>query len=111
MKPKDSVWKYKSKEVKEIPEGMQGFIYQIIHTETGKSYIGKKQFFNTLNVKVSKKRSDILYSGKGRKPTREKKINESNWKVYTSSSKELNDDIEKYGITAFKFIILESWWW
>ena len=47
-----------------------------------------------------------------RKPLKGNKRNriakaESTWKTYTGSSKELNEDIEKYGKDKFTFTILE----
>lgn len=70
-----------------------GFIYRIIHTQTGREYLGKKQFHSYTRKKI-----------KGRK-NRKKIIKESNWKKYTGSSKQLNNDIEEFGKDQFKFII------
>lgn len=70
-----------------------GFIYRIVHTPTGKSYVGKKQFHSYTRKKI-----------KGRK-NRKKIIKESNWKKYTGSSKQLNGDIETLGKDQFEFII------
>lgn len=82
-------------EITEIPDNPFGMVYVITHIETGKFYIGKKQM-------VSLKTKPPL-KGKSRK---RKLLVESNWKSYTSSSNEVNSDIEKYGKNKFKFEII-----
>lgn len=62
-----------------------GFVYQITHKESGKSYIGCKHLY---------------------KYKKTKRTTESNWKYYCSSSKYLEPDIEKFGKRAFSFVIL-----
>jgi uncharacterized protein YneF (UPF0154 family) len=104
------MWIYKNKKLEEIPENAYGFVYKIspINIELFGDiyYIGCKSFYNTTNPKISKKKANELYSGKGRKPTRQKKIKESDWKTYFSSSKKLQDLIEENGKELFKFEIL-----
>lgn len=72
-----------------------GFIYIITNTVTGKKYIGKKQ------IKTVKKLKPL----KGKKNKRHFAA-ETDWKTYTSSSAELNEDIIKYGKDKFKFEII-----
>jgi hypothetical protein len=72
-----------------------GFIYVITNLIDGKKYIGKKQ------IKTVKKLKPL----KGKKNKRHFDA-ETDWKTYTSSSKELNEDIVKHGIENFKFEIL-----
>jgi hypothetical protein len=75
-----------------------GFIYEISNnalTEP-KKYIGKKQCISRVKRKPLK--------GKTRNRIDHK---ESDWKSYTGSSKELNEDIAKYGKDKFTFTILE----
>ena len=67
------------------PEEHLGFVYQITHIETGKSYIGCKHLWKF------KKR---------------KKVKASEWRYYCSSSNYLKPDIKKYGKRSFKFEIL-----
>ena len=67
------------------PHDSFGFCYLIKNTINGKGYIGKKQYYS--------------YKKK-------KKHKESSWQSYTSSSKSVNEDIEKYGIDNFYFEIL-----
>lgn len=74
-----------------------GFIYEIINTKTDKKYIGKKQCFMRIKRKPLK----------GYKRNRISKT-ESSWKEYTSSSKELNEDIKNYGKENFVFKILKT---
>lgn len=75
------------------PNEWFGFIYRIIEKDTGKMYLGKKQFFSTRRVK--------LKSRKNRKIVRK----ESNWKTYTGSSTHLNAAIEEKGKENYDFII------
>lgn len=74
---------------KELGQGKYfGFIYVIRDLETGKSYIGKKQ-----------------YKGSG-------KLNKgvvSNWQWYVSSSKELSETIKMKGKDSFEFIVLDEY--
>jgi len=72
-----------------------GFIYIITNTLTGKKYIGKKQ------IKSVKKLKPL----KGRKNKRHFDI-ETDWKTYTSSSNDVNEDIVKLGKDKFKFEIV-----
>ena len=78
-----------------VPDAF-GFIYEIHCVPLNKKYIGKKQ-------KISKVRRKPL-KGKTRNRIEYK---ESDWKTYTGSSKELNEDIVKFGKENFNFTILE----
>lgn len=73
-----------------------GFIYKITCLKTNKKYIGKKQCMSILKRKPLK----------GKKNKRHEVI-ETDWRTYTSSSRELNEDIIKYGKENFKFEIIE----
>ena len=64
-----------------------GFVYIITNLQNGKAYIGCKQY--------------IIQSR-----LREK---ESNWRIYTGSSKWLNEDIDKIGKKHFKFEIIAEY--
>jgi len=72
-----------------------GFIYEITNTITNRKYIGKKQCVSRVRRKPlkGKKRSRIDFK-------------DSDWRYYTSSSNELNNDIEKYGKENFIFKII-----
>lgn len=73
-----------------------GFIYRITCKVNNKQYIGKKQ------CKTIKKRPPL----KGKKNKR-CEVQETDWRSYTSSSKELNNDIVKYGKDQFVFEIIK----
>lgn len=87
-----------------------GFVYKITclgGEYPGFIYIGSKAFTHKRTKKLSKKRSNELYKGRGKRPTKEKVTIISNWMTYTSSSKFLQELIEKYGRSTFQFEILE----
>jgi len=73
-----------------------GFIYLITNNANSKKYIGKKQCLTTLKRKPLK--------GKKNKRHEEK---ETDWKEYTSSCRELNEDIKLHGKDSFTFEILK----
>jgi hypothetical protein len=79
-----------------IHENMFGFVYEITNKVNGKKYIGKKQCIRKIKRKPLK--------GKTRNRIDHK---ESDWKTYTSSSNELNEDIQKHGKENFEFRILK----
>lgn len=74
-----------------------GFIYEIKNNINNRAYIGKKQCVRKIKRKPLK--------GKNRKRI---EIKESDWRIYTSSSRELNEDIIKYGKENFTFKILKA---
>lgn len=86
----------------QLSEGLEfnpqayGFIYEITNLANNRKYIGKKQCVRRIKRKPLK----------GKKRNRIDSI-ESDWKSYTSSSKELNEDIRKIGKSSFIFVIIE----
>lgn len=74
-----------------------GFIYKITNIITNKKYIGKKQCQSRIKRKPLK--------GKTRNRI---DFKESDWKSYTSSSNDLNEDIKTYGKDKFRFEILRT---
>jgi hypothetical protein len=87
-------WKF-PKNIMSIPEDALGFVYVITNLLTNKKYIGKKLLVN------KKKRKPL----KGRVNSRRYQV-ESDWKTYTGSSPNLNEDVEKLGKDKFLFEIL-----
>lgn len=81
----------------QITENTFGFIYEITNTLTGKKYIGKKQ------CKTRLKRNPL----KGKKNKRIE-IKETDWRAYTSSSVDLNNDILQHGKDKFLFRIIRG---
>lgn len=72
------------------PDDFVGFVYEIEHLSTGRSYIGKKSF-----------------KSKRRKTKRNKaRYQESDWKEYCSSCTPLKYEIEQRGRDQFAFRIL-----
>ena len=81
-------WLYNNKKITNIPDDAIAFVYRITNMVTGKSYIGKKQFYSYRKVK--------------RKRTKR----ESDWRVYFGSNKQLLADITLYGAEQFRRDIL-----
>ena len=73
-----------------------GFLYRITNTTNGYVYFGKKQCKSVKKLKPLK----------GRKNKRHFDV-ETDWKEYTSSSNDVNEDIKKYGKDKFKFEIIK----
>jgi hypothetical protein len=84
-------WKFNG----EIQEESIGFIYKITNLDNNRKYIGKK----LLKFKTSKKPL------KGRVNKR-RGTKESDWRIYTGSCNQLNEDIVKIGKDKFSFEIL-----
>jgi hypothetical protein len=77
-------WKSKHKL---SPDTKYGFIYQITFLLTGQKYIGKKSYWSWNR-------------------TGTKKVKESAWRSYTSSSTDLNALIKEYGKEWFYFEVI-----
>lgn len=73
-----------------------GFVYLVTNVLSGKKYVGKKSLWSTLTKKVNR------VDGNGKKNTKVTK--ESDWRTYTTSSKEVNAELAA-GV-AFTFQIL-----
>jgi len=76
------------------PNEWFGFVYIITNIENGRKYIGRKQ--------LNSRRRHIVKGRKNRKVI----IKESNWKEYTGSCVELNEDIAQLGKEKFIFQVL-----
>ena len=88
-------WTYNGKTVKELPEWVAGFVYEITNTKNGRKYIGKKL------AKFRRSRKPL----KGRINKRRYTV-ESDWQDYFGSSNALLEDVEKHGKQNFKREIL-----
>lgn len=86
-------WKTKLKLESELLP--YGFIYVITNTVTGKKYFGKKQMKSVKKLKPLKGRKNKRHFDK-----------ETDWKTYTSSSNDLNTDIQSLGKDKFTFEII-----
>lgn len=97
---KESHWLYEGKLLQEAPEDAFGFVYRITNLKDGKIYIGRKYFKQRRRKPLTKKQKAA-----GRK-RRKVIVKDSNWRSYTGSNDDLNQDIEKLGKDNFKFEIL-----
>lgn len=81
----ENPWIYNGNEFDEnLARDYYGFVYRIVNTTTGRSYIGRKYFY------FRKKR----------------KLKESDWRAYYGSCDELLQDIEALGVHNFRREIL-----
>jgi hypothetical protein len=88
-------WTYQGKQVEEIPQGVEGFVYLITNTTNNRKYIGKKLAkFKTTKPPL-----------KGKKNKR-RGFKESDWKDYWGSSDRLNADVTALGPENFTREIL-----
>ena len=88
-------WTYKGKEISEIPDEYEGFVYLITNLTNNQKYIGKKLAkFKTTKPPL-----------KGRKNKR-RGYKESDWKTYWGSSDRLNADVSSLGEDKFTREIL-----
>jgi len=72
------------------PEDVYGFVYLITNRETNRKYVGKKWFWSTKTLPITKKRK-----------RRKKTIVESNWREYYGSNKHLQEEVVTLGPDAF----------
>ncbi len=84
-------WMFGDTELETIPDKAVAFVYLITDTETGKKYIGKKNFWSKRKLKKTDKRRTTI---------------ESDWKFYWSSSKTIQELIKQHGTDRFTREIL-----
>lgn len=95
-------WHYQGAVIIELPEDCIGFVYLITNTISGRKYIGKKLAkFSRTKYKTVK-----LKNGKKKRQKIKSKV-DSDWAEYWSSSTELKDDVQKFGVENFTREILK----
>ena len=88
-------WYYKDKEITELPDNCEAFVYLITNLTNDMKYVGKKLAkFKTTKPPL-----------KGRKNKR-RGTKESDWKTYWGSSDHLNNDVIELGEENFRREIL-----
>ena len=75
--------------------GYFGFVYVIVDKVNGKKYLGKKLFWSSKILPVTKTRK-----------RRKKTLVESDWKQYYGSNKQIQDIVAEHGPDRFERIIL-----
>lgn len=93
-----SDWIYQGEQFEPDEEMLKeyaGFVYLITEKETGKKYVGKKLFWNSKILPVTKKRK-----------RRQRTKVESNWRDYFGSNKTLLERVESCGTTEYDREIL-----
>ena len=85
------MWTYNGKEFTDTPEDYQGFVYIITELDTGKKYLGKKNFWRPKILPKNSKRSRRIRTRV-----------ESDWRGYYGSSKELQVLVEQRGGDNYK---------
>ena len=102
-------WLYYEDEITNIsqfPENTYGFIYKVIHSTTGKIYIGKKVLYHNQKKKLTKAELE-LSTGRGRKSLYKIVQKESDWKSYYGSQKEIKELITQGKKYEFKREIIQ----
>ncbi len=91
-------WTFNGIEVTEenTPEGAVGFVYKMIHTPTGKFYIGKKSLTSTRRLKPLK--------GKVRRRVVKKA---SDWEKYYSSNEWIKNEVKEGKASEFEREIIQ----
>jgi len=88
-------WYYNNKEVTELPDDCEAFVYLITNLTNNKKYVGKKLAkFKTTKPPL-----------KGKKNKR-RGTKESDWRTYWGSSDHLNNDVAELGEDKFRREIL-----
>jgi len=88
-------WYYKDKEISELPDDCEAFVYLITNLTNDMKYVGKKLAkFKTTKPPL-----------KGRKNKR-RGTKESDWRTYWGSSDHLNNDVIELGEENFRREIL-----
>jgi hypothetical protein len=91
-----------------------GYIYITYHIPTGRQYIGKKNFFHTLNKKLGKKELAEIPVTRGKRPSKKSVTKESDWKTYYGSSTEVKslpkDEMTRYVLKLCKTSKQLTYW-
>jgi spermidine/putrescine-binding protein len=102
------MWKYKDgiiSDISEIPYGAFGFVYEVLHTPSGKKYVGRKQLISVTTKALGKKE---LAEITDKRASKKKKVQkESDWKTYHGSHSEIKQLIKEGRIEEFERTILE----
>ena len=94
------MWTFNNSEVLELPDCV-GFVYLITNKTNNRRYIGKKlSHFTKSSIKTITLKSGV------KKKKKVKKQVESDWKIYWSSSLELQNDVTLLGEDNFTREIL-----
>lgn len=84
------MWLYQGKQIEELPEGCEAFVYLITNKTNNMKYVGKKL------AKFKQTRPPL----KGKKNKRRSTV-ESDWRDYWGSSDRLKADVEILGTENF----------
>ena len=90
------MWYYNEEQFDVTPEEYQGFVYEITELDTGKKYIGKKNFW----------KPKILPKTKSRKRRTRTRV-ESDWRSYFGSNEYVQELVEQKGSEGFSREILK----
>jgi hypothetical protein len=99
------MWIYKGQIIEsaeDLPRDVVGFIYVMTNKESGRRYIGKKYIYSERKKSLTKKEIALLENKRLKKW--KTVITESDWLTYTSSSKDVNEEI-KNGQEFYREII------
>ena len=98
-------WTYQNEEItgiSDFPNETFGFIYRVVHTPSGKAYIGKKVLQHTRKVKLTKKELAEYEGVVGRRPSYRLAVKESDWQTYWGSNKHLKELMKEEPLDNFE---------
>lgn len=83
-----------------------GYVYMTVHSETGRTYIGKKAFQHTQTKKLGKKELAEIPIARGKRPSKKTIVKESDWKTYYGSNTEVKslpkNELKRYVLMLCK---------
>ena len=88
-------WQYMGKDYTEANPAYQGFVYEITNLQSGRLYIGQKNFWRTIKLSPLKGKTN-----------RRHRRTETDWQQYFGSSRQLIEDVEALGPDHFHRRIL-----
>lgn len=99
MNTYENPWLFNGKQYNgEEAEKFVGFVYKITNKIDGRGYIGKKLLWSPKTSFVKNPKTGVK--------KKVKSMVDSDWRTYYGSSKELKEDIEKFGTENFQREIL-----
>jgi hypothetical protein len=97
----------------DVPDGMIGFVYKIIHLPTNRYYIGKKSLTSTRRIKMGKRELAVLKAARkiegisGRLPSKKEVRKPSDWETYYGSNDWIREQVKLGNANEFTREIIQ----